>query len=142
MENQIQKKLALKMKLNKIDQSGIVAPILLNELLLKNGYPESKLVQGYTSLSDETCWHVWVETPTSRLDIGYTIACLRDKEFEKCTMILHTGLAPGSKPPQVDTETTDMWDLYKEDHKEFWKKQPVRIQNFRAKVLKEKVWSS
>jgi hypothetical protein len=73
-----------------------------------------------------------------KLDIGYTIACLQDKEFEKCCMILHTGLAPGAKEPQRDTETTDMWEIYQKDSKEFWKKQPVKVQNFRAKVLSEK----
>ena len=141
----VQKRLALKLKLNKIDNCGLTAPILLNEILAKCGHT-TKLVQGYCSLSEETCWHVWVEIGPSehgshhKLDIGYTIACLNDKEFEKCTMILHTGLAPGAKTPQKDTETVDMWEIYQKDSKEFWKKQPIKVQNFRAKVLNEK-WS-
>ena len=139
----IQKRLALKLKLNKIDNCGLTAPILLNEILAKCGHT-TKLVQGYCSLSEDTCWHVWVDIQMSehgspqKLDIGYTIACLQDKEFEKCCMILHTGLAPGAKEPQRDTETTDMWEIYQKDSKEFWKKQPVKVQNFRAKVLSEK----
>ena len=142
----VQKRLALKLKLNKIDNCGIVAPILLNEILAKQGL-STKLVQGYSSLSNETCWHVWVEVskcnalgPVEKLDIGYTIACLQDKEFLSCQMILHTNLVPGSKPPQKDTESVDSWEVYQKDSKEFWKKQSIKIQNFRAKVLNEK-WS-
>ena len=133
----IQKRLALKLKLNKIDNCGIVAPILLNELLSKLGH-ETKLVQGYCSLSNETCWHVWVELGVQKLDIGYTIACLHDKEFEKCTMLLHTNLAPGSSEPKTDTEVLDMWSVYQKDPKEFWKKQLAKIQTCRGKVLNEK----
>ena len=137
----IQKRLALKLKLNKIDNCGIVAPILLNEILAKQGL-STKLVQGYSSLSNDTCWHVWVEVDkcTDKLDIGYTIACIQDKEFLSCQMILHTNLVPGSKPPQKDTESVDSWEVYQKDSKEFWKKQSIKIQNFRAKVLNEK-WS-
>jgi hypothetical protein len=132
----IQKRLALKLKLNKIDNCGIVAPILLNELLAKLGH-ETKLVQGYCSVAGETCWHVWPEIGVQKFDIGYTIACLNDKEFAKCTMILHTNLAPGSSEPKTDTEVLDMWDVYKKDPREFWKKQSSQIQSFRAKVFRD-----
>jgi hypothetical protein len=142
---EIQKRLALKLKLNKIDDCGIAAPILLNEILAKMGHTTT-LVQGYCSSGSETCWHVWIELqmsehgPPQKLDIGYTIACLKDSEFLKCTVILHKNVAPGAKEPQRDTESLDLWEIYQKDSKEFWKKQPVRVQNFRAKVLKEK-WS-
>ena len=133
----IQKRLALKLKLNKIDNCGIVAPILLNELLLKIGYSSSKLTQGYCSLSNETCWHIWVELEGRKLDIGYTLACLKDSEFEKCTTILHTNLAQGVKVPEQDTETLDMWELYQENPKEYWKKQHVKLKNFRSKMFSQ-----
>lgn len=133
----IQKRLALKLKLNKIDNCGLTAPILLNEILVKCGHT-TRLVQGYCSLSDDTCWHVWVEIGAQKFDIGYTIACLNDKEFLSCCPILHTSIAPGVKEPQRDTESLDMWEIYQKDSKEFWKKQPIKVQNFRAKVLNEK----
>jgi len=106
MASALQKRLALKLKLNKIDNCGIAASILLNEILAKNGY-KTKLVQGYCSLNQETCWHVWVQIENEKFDIGNTIACLHDKEFEKCSMILHTNLAPGSREPKTDTEVLD-----------------------------------
>jgi len=140
----LQKRLALKLKLNKIDNCGIAAPILLNEILAKNGY-QTKLIQGYGSLNQETCWHVWVEVVdkcfalgSEKLDIGYIIACLNDKEFEKCNMILHTNLAPNSSEPKTDTEVLDNWELYQSDQKSFWKKQSTKVQNFRAKAMNEK----
>ena len=141
----IQKRLALKLKLNKLDDCGITAPILLNEILAKMGHTTT-LVQGYCSTGGETCWHVWIEIEIERgalgqrLDIGYTLACLKDREFEKCPVILHKNIAPGAKEPQRDTESLDLWEIHQKDSKEFWKKQPIRIQNFRAKVLNEK-WS-
>jgi hypothetical protein len=137
MASLIQKRLALKLKLYKIDSCGIAAPILLNEILAKNGY-QTKLVQGYCSLDKETCWHIWIEIGSEKIDIGNTIACLHDKEFEKCKMILHTNLALGSESPKTNTETLDEWDIYKDDHKAFWKKQPIKVQNVRAKLLNEK----
>ena len=137
MASEIQKRLALKLKLYKIDNCTIAAPILLNEILAKNGY-QTKLVQGYCSLNNETCWHVWVEVGSEKFDIGYTIACLQDKEFEKCRMILHTNLTPDGNPPSADTETVDSWEVYLKDHREFWKKQPIKVQNVRAKLINEK----
>ena len=135
MASEIQKRLALRMKLYKIDDCNIAAPILLNEILAKNGY-QTKLVQGYCSLNKDTCWHVWVEVDSQKFDIGYTIACLHDSEFEKCKMILHTNLVPDSEPPTFDSEIVESWDLYQKDHHEFWKKQPIKVQNVRAKLLK------
>ena len=137
MASVIQKRLALKLKLNKIDSCGIAASILLNEILAKNGY-QTKLVQGYCSLNKETCWHIWVEIGSEKFDIGYTFACLHDNEFEKCQPILHMNLAPGAEPPKTDTETLDDWELYEKDHRAFWKKQPIKIQNVRAKLVNEK----
>jgi len=137
MASFIQKRLALKLKLHKIDSCGIAAPILLNEILAKSGY-QTKLVQGYCSINKETCWHIWVEVGAEKFDIGYTIACLNDKEFEKCTMILHTNLAPGADTPSSDTASLDNWELYEKDHRSFWKKQPIKVQNARAKLLNEK----
>jgi hypothetical protein len=137
MASEIQKRLALKLKLHKIDSCGIAAPILLNEILAKNGY-QTKLVQGYCSLDKDTCWHIWVEIGADKFNIGHSIACLHDKEFEKCHPILHLNLAPGSEPAKSDTETLDDWEIYQGDHRSFWKKQPTKVQNVRAKLLGEK----
>ena len=137
MASNIQRRLALKLKLHKIDSCGIAAPILLNEILAKSGF-KTKLVQGYCSLNSETCWHIWVEIGAEKYNIGHTISSLHDPEFEKCHPVLHLNIAPGNEPPKTDTEATDDWELYQSDHKAFWKKQPVKVQNIRAKLLNEK----
>jgi hypothetical protein len=136
MAEEIQYRLALKLKLRKIDSCGIAAPILLNEILAKNGF-KTELVQGYCSVNQETCWHVWIETDGKQIDIGQTIASLKDSRFKNVSVILHKNIAPDAPAPQTDTETLDEWDLYQKDHKEFWKKQPMRVQNARAKLLNE-----
>ena len=136
---QIQKRLALRLKLNKIDNLGISAPILLNEILEKNKY-KTKLVQGYCSLNNETCWHVWVLINNNeQIDINYTIACLNEEKFLKSNMLLHMNILPNSQTPTFDTETVDNWELYQKDHKAIWKKQPIKLQNIRAKLINT-VW--
>jgi hypothetical protein len=131
----IQKRLALKLKLHKIDNCSIVSPILLNEILTKNGY-NTEIVQGYCSLKNETCWHLWVESATSeQFDISYTTACLHDKQFENCRMFLHRNTV---NPAKSDQEILDNWELYQKDHMAFWKKQSVKVQSVRAKLMNEK----
>lgn len=128
-----QRRLALKLKLNKLDNCGIAAPILLNELFAKNGHT-TKLVQGYSSFGNETCWHLWVEVESKKYDIGYTIACLHEPAFEKCTMILHTNVHRDSKP-KIEQSVVDQWELYQKDHKAFWNSMPIKLKNFRAACL-------
>jgi hypothetical protein len=133
MAETLQRRLALKLKLHKLDNCGIAAPILLNELLAKNGHT-TKLVQGYSSFRNETCWHVWVEVGSEKCDIGYTIACLHEPEFVNCKMILHTNLHPDSTPKN-DQTVIDQWEMYQNDHKAFWNSMPTKLKNFRAACL-------
>jgi hypothetical protein len=130
----VQRRLALRMKLNKIDGVGVTGPVLLNELLYKQGY-QSNVVQGYCTVNGESCWHVWVESGGIQYDIGYTLACLEDPEFSKCQFVL-TRDTPAEY--QKDDLVITSWELYLKDHKEFWKKMPKKVQDFRYKMLREK----
>lgn len=134
MADKIQHHLALRMKLHNIDGVGVTAPILLNELLYKNKY-QTKLVQGYCTVNGDSCWHVWVQVGSENFDIGYTLACFQDAEFAKCQFVL-SQTAP--EEYQKDQKVIDSWELYEKDHKEFWKKAPKKIQDFRAKILANK----
>ena len=130
----IQRRLALRIRLNKIEGVGITGPIILHEVLYMNSYP-SKLVQGYCSVNDEhPCWHVIVMVDKEPLDIGYTLACLQDPDFTKCRFTL-TQEEP--EEYQKDQLVVDSWDIYQKDQKEFWKKMPKKIQDFRAKMMRE-----
>ena len=61
----IQKRLALKFRVNKIENSGVHGPILLNELFHnKDKNSSTKLVEGFLKINTEepeVCWHLWVE---------------------------------------------------------------------------------
>ena len=78
----LQKRLALKFRLNKIENAGIYGPILLNELYAHIDKDcSTELVQGYLQITSpgggvETCWHVWVkDTATQKIyDINEMLA--------------------------------------------------------------------
>jgi hypothetical protein len=127
--NEIQKRLALKMRLNKIDGFGITGPILLCDALYKQKF-SSRLVQGYCTVNGDSCWHLWVQIGDDKYDIGYTMACLDDHEFTKCQFVLSE-----DEPVQYQKDQTviDSWNLYQKDPHAYWKKAPKKIQDFRAR---------
>lgn len=132
--SEIQRRLALKIRLNKIEGVGITGPVILHEVLYMNSYP-SKLVQGYCRINEgEPCWHLIVMVDTEPLDIGYTLACLQDPEYAKYRVTLSQ-----EEPEKYESDkmVTDSWELYQKDPKEFWKKMPMKLQNFRAKMMRE-----
>jgi hypothetical protein len=132
----IQRRLALKMRLNKIDGVGVTGPIILHEVLTKMSF-SSKLVQGFCSVNDEgSCWHVIVMADDGLvLDIGHTLACLQDPEFSKCKFVLSQEEPEGEY--QKDQLVIDSWEIYQKDPKDFWKKMPKKVQDFRAKMMRE-----
>ena len=136
-----QRRLALQFRLNKIQSSGIYGPILLNELLIhkyKDCKPEIK--EGFLKIitSDkekpEICWHLWVESGSNKFDINILMAENNDEEFKACDFeyLEDDG---DIKPPE---DLYDQWKLYQKDKKEFWKKSPMKLKNFRSKLFKKK----
>jgi hypothetical protein len=95
----------------------------------------SRLVQGYCSVNGDSCWHVIVMVEDEVLDIGYELACLQDPEFTKCKFVLSQVEPEGEY--QKDQLVIDSWDLYQKDPKDFWKKMPKKVQDFRAKMMRE-----
>jgi hypothetical protein len=104
----------------------------------------SRLVQGFCVLNEtkNACWHVvaMVEDATSEssqvLDIGYAMACMEDPEFAKCQITL-SPTEPEGCEIQKDDLVIQSWDLYQKDPKDFWKKMPKKVQDFRAKMMRE-----
>ena len=128
---QIQKRLALKMRLNKIENCGIAAPILLNELLAKQGFT-TKVVQGYVSLGSDTIWHIWVKCNDTDLDIAPVLV---DPDYQGGGgIMLSETYEEGC--PQENQQVTYQWELYQKDSKQFWKETPMKVQNFRASLLR------
>jgi hypothetical protein len=145
--DQIQKRLALKFRLNKIDNAGIYGPILLNELYAHTDKNcSTELVQGYLQITSpggvETCWHVWVrDTTTQKIyDINEMLAMMNDPNFRFCKFCHLEELGPGDqeKDINIDEEVKGFYEVYKEDKKKFWKTIPsIKIKNLRAKLFRE-----
>ena len=124
----IQKKLALKIRLNKIENCGIAAPILLNELLAKKGY-KTKVVQGVASIGAERAWHVWVSCDGTQMDIAPIIV---DPNYKNDGSV---SLSESDSCEMSDQQVVSQWELYQKDSKQFWKEIPMKVQNFRASLL-------
>jgi len=68
------------------------------------------------------------------LDIGHILACMQDPEFSKCAFKLSM-IEPAEY--QKEQSVIDSWELYQENPKDFWKKTPMKVQDFRAKMMRE-----
>ena len=115
--------LALRLKLHKLTDCGIIAPILYKE-----NYG-GKLVQGWCTVDGNTCWHVWIELPDGTVvDVIRTLAILVNPLYENSTFILSkegTG--------EMDQGIIDDLELYQKDPKAYWSKQPLHIKYFRSR---------
>jgi hypothetical protein len=121
----------LRLKLNKLHDSGIFTVALLSELLNKQG-GVTHLVQGYCMVAGDTCWHVWIEDDEGNVtDILRKIAISRDQNFEMCAFRLFT------EPPAHDYDKNqsqlDLWDVYNDNPANFWKSAPKKFTDFRSK---------
>jgi hypothetical protein len=148
----MERRLALKFRLNKIENAGIFGPILLNELFQHQGASvvvNPRLVQGYLQITTaaggppETCWHVWVETgggesPSIVHDINQTLSVMNDPNFGLCQFCHLTERPPDAAEVQVDEEVAEHYALYTRDKKEFWKTIPtMKVRNIRAKIFRD-----
>lgn len=127
------RRLALRIRVNKIENCGLAAPILLNEILAKKGY-KTRVVQGFATFGKDTAWHVWVECEGQKLDIAQTLNHLIFPDEPVNDVSLSEERVPGA---QENQQITAQWELYQKDSKLFWKEVPPKVRNFRAKVLKE-----
>ena len=124
---------ALHLRLHKLHDTGVLAVILLHELLQKQGQ-QVTLVQGYLTVMGETCWHVWIEDDKGRpIDLGRILACMVDEEFNRCEFKLSRD-RPDSFEVREDPANKLIWEM-RED-RSFWKKAPKKFLEFRAKCHK------
>ena len=119
------KKIALRLKLNKLEGCGIAAPILVQEYLKRHHNIDATLVQGQYVSTDEKCSHVWIRQDGQDYDIGHVMACLVDPEFSKVQYSLVEG----------PSDLAEQFDLYQEKPSVFWKNSSRPLQNFRSKLL-------
>ena len=125
----------LKLKVNGLRNPGIYGNILLGEYLHhRDPHCAAELVQGYLTLGNQTCWHVWVDDGGGGggrpLDI-IRASVESDVDFEYATEV------PAGTTAERDDEITRQYELYLEDRKEFWKQAPAKVKNFRAKMFRK-----
>ena len=133
-------RLVLKFRVNKIQVPGIYGPIILceflNHLQKTNAY---SIKEGYlkieTNDKPEVCWHLWVENEEGeKFDINKLLAERNDEEFSVCDFEYMDSVDESVKPEDIYKE----WELYQKDKKEFWKKSPMKLKNFRSKLFNNK----
>lgn len=118
----------LKLKVGGLRNPGIYGNLLLYDFMTHRDQ-EVELVQGSLALGRETCWHLWVETAEGQVLDVIRASVEGDAEFvysKEC-----------DEKAERDEEITQQYELYKEDRKEFWKKAPVKVKNFRAKMFRQ-----
>ena len=130
MDSSLVHKLALRLKLNKLDGCGIAAPILLYEYMKRVHKITTELVQGYYISDNEKCWHVWIRHNEVDYDIGHVLACMIDSEFKKVQYTLQI-----AEEEITSSELTEQFKLYQEKPSVFWKNTSRTLQNFRSKIL-------
>ena len=140
---EIQRRLALKFRLNKIENSGIFGPILLHELF-KHKKMNSTLVEGHLkihspdNLEPEICWHAWVKDDNDNIyDINQVLAVMKDPAFNNCEFCYETETENGPEESPEAKELKEHFELYKKDKTEFWKLTPMKIRNLRAKMFRD-----
>jgi hypothetical protein len=118
------KNLALRLKLNRLTDCGINAPIIFHET-----NPGTSLVQGWCTVEGSTCWHVWVEMPDGTVvDVIRTLAILMNPLYKNSTFTLSK-----EGKGEMDQETLDNWEMYQKDPKVYWSKQPKKIKDFKSR---------
>jgi hypothetical protein len=116
---------ALKIKLYRFGDQAVFMQALLSELLNKSGSATgATVVQGYCTAYGESCYHVWVE------DDKGVVTDLTQFLFPEYQITLTKEPIEGAAKDQL---TADLFDIYKSDQKEFWKKASRKFLDFRAK---------
>ena len=126
---------ALRLKLYKLDDHGVYGLLLLHELLLKQGCADLELVQGYLTVTGETCWHCWmVHKGDIVIDLGRLIATLKDPQFSRCDF-MYSRERPEATKVHEDPANLQIWESRNE--KTLWKEAPKKFQEFRSLMHKK-----
>lgn len=120
----------LKLKVNGLRNPGIYGNILLYDFM-KHHDKNVEIIQGYLTVGKETCWHVWVEDKDNNI-----MDVIRSSvDSDDAVNFDYTKETPENF--ESDDEITQQYEIYKDDKKEFWKKSPTKIKNFRAKMFRK-----
>jgi hypothetical protein len=133
------KRLAMRMKLNKVNGTVVHHCAILKKILKEQGI-KSTIIRGYCISPGEVCEHYWVRTDDEGLDfdIGYELACLYSPDLKTMTKFLSEEFPEGlkdaqGKEPEVlrQEDNQRLFELHNTDPVTFWKESPKGVQIFR-----------
>jgi len=133
------KRLAMRMKLHKVNGTVVHHCALLKKILNEQGVKAS-VIHGYCISPGEICEHYWVRTDDEGLDldIGYELACLYSPELLAMKTVLSENFPEGlkgsdGKEPEVlrQEDNQRLFELYETDPVTFWKEAPKDVRTFR-----------
>ena len=128
------KRLAMRMKLNKVEGSVVHHCAIVKKLLKEDGI-DARIVHGYCVSPSEVCEHYWVRTEDEGLDldIGYELACLYTPELKGMRTFLSEEYPVELKDVDVlrQEDNTRLFELYETDPVTFWKEAPKSVKIFR-----------
>ena len=126
-------RLALKMRLHKIHECGIPSSLIWHEVSKCK-----ELVSGYLIIDGRACWHIWSVNANDEVeDMGLKLAELADPGF-KNIQIQRVMDPPENMEIDRDNDVIEQFELYQNDPKKFWKCVDMKVQNFRARALRER----
>ena len=136
--NDIVRRTALRVKLNKLSGSVVHHVALLKRGMEKKGLT-CEMIKGFCVIpqTKEACAHYWIREVNTGLDldVGFVVACLRSPELEAIHPVLLEELPEGLERSDMQEETIrleneSLYELYMSDPKRFWKEAPKDVQQF------------
>ncbi len=122
----------LKMRLNKVQNCGISAPILWSEVN-KN----LTAIQGYINTQGATCWHVWCQDTHGNIeDVGFELAKREDPSFANIDKE-YIMVPPEGVQVDKDPDVEERWEKYQRDSKGYWKTESQRLRDFKSHIMRE-----
>ena len=121
--------LVLKMKMYKIQVPVIYQCALLVGYLKRFGI-ESRIQRGYLSMVGSSCPHYWVETREEQLDIATELGVRYQPNMAQIPKSLDYTQPPDTK--SFGEFSDELYELYEKNPKEFWKKRPQCLRNFKV----------
>lgn len=92
--------------------------------------------KGFCVCASAACRHFWVEIDSQKIDVAREISKFHTPELEFMPTTLSEEISDTTKrvdleDPKIIEEHERLFDLWTEDHKEFWKTSPSHVRNVR-----------
>lgn len=133
------KRLALKMKMYKVEGTPVHHTALCYLYLLRRNIPDLRVVAGWAVSSGEVCRHYWVEDGAGvKYDIAYELACLYNPDL-KLLLVETSHQKPEGYRDMDSTETvnSNLCEDFVSNPRKFWQECPASVKRFASYHLKQ-----